>query len=279
MTDYVFGLEESDVVAFPEEFRTAQELSVNFSVSANQFNLYQNFKTPRHRGFYGYAQLMAGSFVMETIELQYVNQHLYYWFNHWFSLSDPLGCYFDQLFLCACLQQVNSTIVKVRIPLTAIRFRLAPGVLGNCVIRAIASVSSCDNNVISPPPEAGNQPNPDNGSYNPGDQPDELSIDPNDPTGNDGDDENAPKPGLPNNGGRWETVVRAIDPDFPDFTFSVPGEPGDDYQVVDAAPRDDVAGATCKPRFKGVLNGVDAWITDNCASTVLIVVLKRYVGP
>lgn len=277
MPEVTFGIETSDVVAFPTEWREALELFIGFSVSAVGYKQYENYKTARYRGFYGYVQFMHGEFVVDTVALEFVNQRLFYNLNTAFGVSDSLACMWKSLQECACEEATPKEVARLRLALTSLRFRLAAGVLGNLVVKYRPVSTACDNIIVSPPETEAQPPDPNNGSYNPGSQPPNTTSDPFDPTGNDGDDPDAPKPELPSSGGRWETVVVFYSPDFPPYTFSAPGNPGDVYEAIGAPPRTDVPGGNCKSRFQGRLNGVQVWITDNCESTAELVVEKRYV--
>jgi len=273
-----FGVEQEDVFSLTEELREARELFIGFSVSAVNRKVYENLRTPRYRGFFGYAQLMMGAFVAETIQLEFVNQKLLYHFDTAIATADTVVCTAIALSqACTCTALSPGGVISVRIPITSIRFRLLPGVLGNVVVKYSTYESGCGNETLSPPADEGQPPSPENDSYDPGSQPAGTRTDPFDPTGNDGDDPDAPKPDLPGTGGRWETVVRITAPDFPDTTYSTPGNADDVYDVVSAPARTDVPGSTCKARLAGRLNGSQVWLTDNCVSTVEAIVEKRYV--
>lgn len=277
MPDFSFGIERSDVFALTEGYRTAYELFIGWSLAAVDRQIYQNYKTPRYKGFYGYAQLMQGEFVVDTIPLEYVNQRLWYHRDVDLVAADAAACSTKLLAQCACNTELLAYATKMRIWLTAIRFRLEPGIAGNCVVRYRDLQSSCDNEIRQPDPQEGNPPSGDNGGYNPGSQPGDSKSDPNDPSGNDGQDPNAPSPSAPTGMGEWQTDVIARNPDFPLFTFRAPGKITDDYQVESAPPYQTSECPNGKPRLRGVLNGQEVWITNNCISTVEAVVEKRFV--
>lgn len=183
-----FALAPSDSVGLTESQRQAIELQFVLSISNEATWLYKNFRHPRYKNFYGYAQLMSGDFVVENIPLQYINQEILHWQDSSVTILQTVVCGV-KLILASLPTPVDITpeIVLFRQRYTGVRFRLLPGIEANVAINWLFIEQSCDETISPPPPEQGNPPAPDNYPAPPGagrgDQPGDLKA----PSNNDGD--------------------------------------------------------------------------------------------
>jgi hypothetical protein len=199
-----FGLLPTDVVPLTPDQRTSVELQVSFSVVNEASWLYKNFKPPRYRNSYGFCQLMSGAYVIDTIQLQHVNQELLFWRDETFGILETVGCYAKGL--ASALQPpfvLITNTVKARKRVTSLRFRLYAGIEANIGIRWETPVARCGGNLIEPDPKQGQPVAPNNTNANPGARPGEQGdYDPTDASDNDGDyDPNSPLPPPPTPGG------------------------------------------------------------------------------
>lgn len=259
MPESTFALTLNDTFALTEEQRIAPEFAAFISVSALNTTPYENMKMPRHESFYGYAQLMAGAYVIETIQISYVNQRIFYQYMDTSLIYDAIGC------AVQALDGSPAIIFPRRRDLTAIRVRCAPWAELNMTVRWIPLDSVCGNGIAEPRDGQGNPPDPKNDRESPDDQPDETESDGFDETGSDGVDPDAPKPGAQGLQGAWNWDVLYSAPfdgigtnTAPGFEDQVPGQ-------IDLAP----LGGCTEPRLGFTLDGILVTETDNCDSTIL----------
>lgn len=264
-----FALAPSDSVGLTESQRQAIELQFVISISNEATWLYKNFKHPRYKNFYGYAQLMSGDFVAETIPLQYINQELLHWQDSSVTILQTVVCGV-KLILASLPTPVPITpeIVLFRQRYTGVRFRLLPGIEANVAIKWLFIEQSCDETISAPPEAQGNPPAPDNYPAPPGagrgDQPNDLKA----PSNNDSDfNPGDGRPAPPSVGGTLPGRFR--------FGLYY-GAPYNDtfYLTVDGAPTDVVTTFTIAPlgqctARRYVLKNVTRDLThidDNCVS-------------
>lgn len=214
-----FGLKTDDVVGFTEQQRLATEMQVTFSIVDEATWLYRNFKYPRHKNFYGYAQLMAGAYVVRSIPLEFINQELLFWQQDTTDLLQSIACEFKDLFASLPTPKVRiATLFQVRQRYTSIRFRLGAGVKANVALSWKLPDSLCAELVNPPPDKQGQSPLPNNKDGDPANRPSGQGGDAGDPSNNDGkDDPNDALPDHPVPGkkrtasGQWYNVYVARD--------------------------------------------------------------------
>lgn len=191
-----FGLLTSDVVGLTPDQRTAVEFQATFSVVTEPSPVYKNFRYPRVESFYGYAQIMSGAYVVESVTLKYLNQEILHWRDNTFGILETVGCYAKGI--AGALQPPFSLVtntVKPRQRYTSIRFRLLPTVVANLGLVWETPVAICGGNILEPDARQGQPVPPNNGNSNPGSRPPGQSGDPIDPSANDGNYN--PNDGLP----------------------------------------------------------------------------------
>lgn len=203
-----FGLEESDVVGLTPDQRTAVEFQMTCSIFNEGPAVYRNYRYPRYRNFYGYAQLMSGVHVVKKIPIRYLNQELLHWRDISFGINETIGCYFKAYGLADLPTVLITPItIKTRQRYTGVRFRFVPGVLANCSIVWETGQSACGSTITDPAHEQGQPPAGANGGYNPGSRPPEQGGDGSDPSPNDGNydpDSGLPEPPAPGRtSGQW----------------------------------------------------------------------------
>lgn len=209
----VFGLQPTDSVALTPDQRTAIELQITLSIIDESSWLYRNFKPPRFRNSYGFAQLMSGAYVVQTIQLQYINQEILATNTDTFTINDNVDCNTR-----AILDTLSpGTVLAVRVLLfrsriTSIRFRLYSGVRANLGIRWITAESDCGNAIATPDERQGKPLPPANSGGDAGGRPSNQGGDPEDPSANDGNYDPTgdlpppPKPGGGSNFPCWHAA-------------------------------------------------------------------------
>jgi hypothetical protein len=259
-----FGISGSDVYSLSNEQRRASELWMMFSVSVNPPNQYLNLKPPRHESFYGYAQLMFGPAVVQTIKLQYANQLIYYSYQCCPEVLDAIACAVKQI-----ASLTEASVTPLNRPFTSVRFRLVPGCFGNLFVSWLPFTSDCGNTINDPPDQQANPPAPNNGPQDPNQQPLESTQDPYDPTGNDGDDPNAPAPENPTGeNGTWYARVSFGAPGNDVRYVSGIGKATDIASIVNLGKRTDSPNCT-QDHIGLAINGVVVSDTPNCISPIL----------
>lgn len=228
-----FGLKTDDVVGFTESQRLAIELQMVFSITNEATWLYKNYKYPRYRNFYGYAQLMSGAFVVKSIELLHINQEIVHWQHSSSEILQSIGCVGKKIL--ANLTPPKESVVTVallRQRYTSVRFRLNPGIEANVNINWHFLDKLCEDDIIAPVPEQGNPPDADNKNGDPGSRPSGQPQDEKDRSNNDGKDipdddrPEEPKPGKGGEVGNWVfTGVGTLAPDCRTYTpyYVIPG--------------------------------------------------------
>lgn len=231
-----FGIETSDVIGLTPAQRTAVEFQLVFSISNRGTQLYDNFRYPRFRCFYGYAQIMSGAFVISTVELVHINQEILHFRDEVFGLSETIGCYAKAI--AAALDPsrtivTNSVLTRQRI--TGVRFRLAPTVKANVTLTWEVGEAKCGGNIVEPQEQQGKPPSPNNSNSGANPRPPEQGGDNSDPSANDGNyDPSAglpppPKPTEPPAGliGQWFDVYSGYNAGcagtYPTRTYAIPG--------------------------------------------------------
>lgn len=208
-----FGLKTDDVVGFTPSQRTAVEMQVCVSIADEATWLYRNVKHPRHKNFYGYAQIMSGAFVVETVALNFLNQEILHWRDETWGINETTGCYAKGI--ASALNPPFALItntVKTRQRYTSIRFRLLPGILANVILAWETAQAFCGGNILEPDANQGQPPNPKNSSYNPGNRPpdqggDDADLSPNDGRSQPGDGlPDEPQPGA-GSGAQWKYII------------------------------------------------------------------------
>lgn len=197
-----FGLESDDVVGLTPDQRTAEELFFGISIVSKGEPVYWNLKYPRYRYFFGYAEVMYGAFVVESIELVFLNQQLLYFRDIAYGINSTTGCYFKAYGAKDTPPiPLQPHTVKTRQPFTSIRFRLRDGVTANANISWIVAEPKCDDVPDEPSPDQAHPPSPNNANSNPGARPPQQGGDNEDRSANDGhynpDDGLPPPPGTP----------------------------------------------------------------------------------
>lgn len=199
-----FGLQTSDVIGITAEQRTAVEFQMTFSVVDEASWLYKNFKLPRYRNSYGFAQIMSGAYVVEVVPLQFLNQEVLAFEYDTFDINDNIGCAVKAI--VAAMTPPGSATINVskhRTRLTGVRFRLYAGIQANVGIRWVTAESNCNNTISEPDPKQGQPIAPNNSSSNPGSRPGSQGGDETDKSANDGNydpDGGLPPPPAPGGG-------------------------------------------------------------------------------
>lgn len=231
-----FGIETTDVVGLTPGQRTAVEFQMVFSISNRGTQLYDNFRYPRFKCFYGYAQIMSGAFVIRSVPLEHINQEILHWRDEVFGLTETIGCYAKALAIALTPTRdlvTNSVLTRQRI--TGVRFRLAETIRANVTLTWETGEAKCGGNVLSPLPAQGQPPAPNNSNSGANPRPPEQGGDNSDPSANDGDyDPTAglpepPKPTEPPGGlvGQWFDVYSGYNAGcagtYPTRTYAIPG--------------------------------------------------------
>ncbi len=215
-----FGLKEDDTIGFTEPQRTAIEFQMTFSIVDESTWLYRNFKFPRHRNFYGYAQIMAGAYVVRSVPLEFINQEIIHWHQDSTDILQSIGCGVKKI-LANLTPPVASqvTLYLLRQRFTSVRFRLSPGVKANVALRWYFVDQLCDELIVAPPDAQGNASPANNKDGSPSTRPPSQGEDAKDPSNNDGkDDPLDSKPDHPRPGrkvgetGQWWGLYVARDP-------------------------------------------------------------------
>jgi len=239
--DAQFQVQTSDVIAFSEPQRLAVEMSVSLSIASEGEWLYKNLKYPRYKNFYGYAQLMSGAFVVQSIPLTFLNQELVHWRDQSFGINDTTLCMGK--FLANLIQPsatVGALLVKTRQRFTSIRFRLLGGIIANITYVWQEGESSCGNVVVEPDGKQGQPAIPNNGGASGSARPSDQGGDPTDPSANDGGyDPNSglqppPRAGGGEASGTWHVQITGFRQDDSTYTFQLDSEVSDPNAVVTA---------------------------------------------
>lgn len=211
-----FGLNTDDVVGLTEIQRTAIEFQLCISVASLGTWKYWNFRYPRWKNAFGYAQIMSGAFVVETIPLNHINQELLHWRDDVFGINETVGCYAKALATLINNGALTTNTVLTRQRYTSVRFKFFPGVLANAILRYEVGQPVCGGNILPPDPSKGVPPNPLNHSHDPSTRPSDQGGDPSDPTNNDGDPTSDPNKQPPTAelyppNGVWFIVYSGLD--------------------------------------------------------------------
>lgn len=203
-----FGLETEDVCGFDDSQRTAIELQLCVSVAELGPWLYWNYKFPRFENFFGYAQIMSGTFIVQTVAIKHINQEVLHWRDISFGINQTTGCYARGLAQLINQGNLIANTVKTRQRFTSVRFKFLPGIKANCCLRWETAESKCDDVVADPNEGQGNPPPPKNHTYNPDERPEGQGGDGLDPTVNDGvpyqnDDDRPPYAEIFPVAGKW----------------------------------------------------------------------------
>lgn len=239
--DAQFEVKTSDVIAFSEPQRLAVEMSVSLSIAFEGEWLYKNFKHPRYKNFYGYAQLMSGAFVVQDIPLTFLNQELVHWRDQSFGINDTTLCMGK--FLANLIQpsaKVGALLIKTRQRFTSIRFRLLGGIVANVTYVWQLGESGCGNTVLEPDAKQGQPAVPNNGGASGGGRPSDQGGDPVDPTANDGGyDPNSglqppPRAGGNDSSGTWKIQLNGFRQDDTTYVLQLDTEVSDASAIVTA---------------------------------------------
>jgi len=207
------------VIGLTDAQRTSIELQLTFSVTDEGTWLYKNFKYPRYRNFYGYAQIMSGAYVVEDIELVHINQEILHWQQCCTDILQSIGCGVKKV-LANVTPPVESqvTLYLLRQRYTSVRFRLCPGVKANIGLSWHFPEQLCDDLLVAPSESQGQPQSSNNRDGNPGNRPGDQPEDAKDTSNNDGKDDPLdnkpvePKPGDAIAGsGRWFAVYTGYD--------------------------------------------------------------------
>lgn len=183
------------MIGITDEQRTAVEFQMTFSVVDEASWLYKNFKLPRYRNSYGFAQIMSGAYVVDVIQLQFLNQEVLAFEYDTFDINDNIGCAVKAI-VAAMTPPGSATITvsKHRTRLTSVRFKLYAGIAANVGIRWVTAESNCANAISEPDPRQGEPIAPNNSTADPGSRPSSQGGDEADKSPNDGQ---TPTPGQP----------------------------------------------------------------------------------
>lgn len=231
--EVTFGLEENDICGLTGDMRTAIEFQMCVSIAEEGPWLYWNFKYPRHKNFFGYAQVMAGEFVVDTIPISHINQEILWFRDVSFGINQTTGCYARGLAQLIGNGPLVPNTVKTRQRFTSVRFKFLPGVLANCVLKWEIGESLCEDQILEPDDEQANPPDPRNHQHDPSDRPSPIGGDNFDPTVNDGmpyeGEEDRPPYAeiLPPTVGQWYGIYSGFNPGcattYTDREYALPG--------------------------------------------------------
>ena len=149
--------------------------------------LYCNYKFPRWENFFGYAQIMSGEFVVQTIPIKHINQEVLHFRDISFGINQSTGCYAKGLAVLIGNGVLIPNTVKLRQRYTSVRFKFLPGILANCALRWETAEPLCEDLIGEPNNAQGQPPTPRNHQHDPSDRPSGQGGDNDDPTVNDGD--------------------------------------------------------------------------------------------
>lgn len=232
--ELMFGIDTDDVVGLTEAQRTSIEFLMTFSVVDEATWLYKNYKYPRYRNFYGYAQIMCGAYVVRSVELVHINQEVLYFFQDSTDILQSVGCGIKKV-LANLTPPVESqvTLYLLRQRYTSVRFRLCPGVKASVALSWHYPERLCDESVVAPPDGQGNPPPANNQDPSPSPRPSDQGGDPKDKSNNDGkDDPNDDKPHEPIVGRKQTSVGQwwedysgrtAAGEEYADGHYAIPG--------------------------------------------------------
>lgn len=271
--DAQFQVQTSDVIAFSEPQRTAREMQVTLSIASEGEWLYKNLKYPRHKNFYGYAQLMSGAFVVQTIPLTFLNQELIHWMDLAFGINDTTVC-MAKLLATKLLPpaEITGYVVKIRQRYTSIRFRLLGGIIANVSYVWEVAESNCDNEVREPDEKQGQPPIPNNGGASGSPRPSDQGGDPTDPSANDGGyDPNSglqppPRAGGGEASGTWKIQLTGFRQDDSTYTFQLDSEVSDPNAVVIANL---IPTPGSSPNDAGKLNSTVVFVVNGVPRTTI----------
>jgi len=271
--DAQFQVSTSDVIAFSEPQRTAVEMSVSLSIASEGEWLYKNLKYPRFKNFYGYAQLMSGAFVVESIPLTFLNQELVHWEDQSFGINDTTLCMGK--FLANLIQPsatVGALLIKTRQRYTSIRFRLFGGIIANVSYVWQEGESGCGNVVLEPDGKQGQPAIPNNGGASGSPRPSDQGGDPVDPSANDGGyDPNSglqppPRAGGGQASGTWQVQITGFRQDDSTYTFQLDSEVSDPNAVVTANL---IPTPGSSPNDAGKLNSTVVFVVNGVPRTTI----------
>lgn len=248
--DTQFALQTSDVVGFTPEQRTAVEMGVYVSIYDEATWLYKNLKHPRYSNFYGYAQIMSGTFVVKDVALNFLNQEILHWRDETFGINETTGCYAKGI--ASALQPPFTLVtntVKTRQRYTSVRFRLLPGVGANVSLIWETAQAKCGGNILEPDAKQGQPALPNNGGASPNPRPSNQGGDPLDGSNNDGgfnpNDGNPAPPGAGGGVGTgvWKVLVSGQDFNGRAFTATYVSNVTDRFATVTATTEPTGVGA------------------------------------
>lgn len=263
-----FGLLTSDVVGLTEEQRTSLEFQMTVSITDESTWLYRNFRFPRYQNFYGYAQVMSGAYVIESIPLQYLNQEIVFFTEDQLVGQGSLLCAVkDIITALGGTPPVAQILVLSRKRITSVRFRLFGGIRANCGIRWQTYVPQCGETVVQPNPKQGTPVPPNNASSNPADRPTSQGGDPSDHSNNDGDynpGDGHPQPPIPGVGsGVWKFSYTGYDANGTRYSGTSPLASSNPSDIITFSVVDGPGGNRSGHQDKVVtffINGADAGI-------------------
>jgi hypothetical protein len=235
-----FGLLPSDVVGFTPDQRTSPELQLTVSIVNEASWLYKNFKLPRFRNSYGYAQLMSGAYVVEQIQLQFLNQEIVHWRDLSYGVNVATGCFVKGAVNALEPGAVyNVTVVKTRQRFTSVRFRLYPGIEANVGIAWETPSPVCGESINEPDALQGEPQSPNNRNADPGSRPVGQGGDNSDRSANDGDynpDDGLPPPPFAGDGDSapcWHAIlILSVPPNCSSFGSVEDFEDATDQQTT-----------------------------------------------
>lgn len=223
-----FGLETSDVVGLTPDQRTAVEFQATISIVSKGSQVYENFRYPRYRNFYGYCQLMSGAYVIKSVELNYLNQELLHWRDDVFGINETTGCYAKGL--ASALNPPFNLITKtilIRQRYTGLRFRLMPTVTANLGLVWETPAPLCGGLIEQPDDRQGAPLPPNNGNSDPSRRPPQQGGDGTDRSANDGNydpTDGVPKPPEAGNGSvfpNWHAFGVGTLPGCATYNFNI----------------------------------------------------------
>lgn len=229
-----FGLNTDDVIGLTEAQRLSVEFLMTFSVVDEATWLYKNYRYPRYKNFYGYAQIMTGGYVVQNVKLEHINQEILHWQQSSTDVLQSVGCGIKKV-LANLTPPVASqvTLYLLRQRYTSVRFRLLPGIVANVALNWHFPELLCDETLVAPPEAQGNPQATDNMHGDPANRPTDQGQDGKDRSNNDGkDDPNDDRPHEPVPGsavavmGQWFAIIAGIDGNnqtYSGYRYALPG--------------------------------------------------------
>lgn len=141
------------LVQFSPSEREARQILVYCSILSVGYEVYKDYKRYDEKSLYGYAQIVAGTYVLEEIPITQVNQRIFSGINLFSDLTQQITCARKEIRALETLITEQPTELPPAYPVplilplfeeTGIAFKMLPGMSASVQIISFALSPNCD---------------------------------------------------------------------------------------------------------------------------------------